>query len=76
MQIAKLPNCPYYEFELFWYIALEAFNQITGKDLYEYIDYDNFTTREGKYQQFDFNWEEEKPETMKVICPKLYKKLY
>jgi Protein of unknown function (DUF4240) len=62
------------DFEAFWYVALEAFNQRTGKDLYEYIDYDNFKTKEGNYPHFDFNWKEEEPDTMKAICPRLYEK--
>jgi len=64
----------FYDFESFWYVALTAFNNKTGKDLYDYIDYDKFTTHEGKYPQFEFKWEEDKPETMKAICPKLFKK--
>ena len=66
----------YYEFESFWYVALNAFKKRTGKDLYDYIDYNNFKTREGNYPQFEFNWEEEKPETMKAICPKLFEKMW
>jgi hypothetical protein len=66
----------FYEFESFWYVALTAFKNKTGKDLYEYIDYDKFKTHEGKYPQFEFNWKEEKPETMKKICPKLFAKLW
>lgn len=65
----------YYEFELFWYVALEAFERNTGKNLYDFIDYDNFTTREGKYPDFEFTWAEDNPETMKAICPKLFEKL-
>ena len=65
-----------YEFESFWYVALEAFNRRTGKDLYDYIDYDEFKKREGNYPQFEFNWEEDKPETMKAICPRLFDKLW
>lgn len=61
-----------YEFELFWYVALEAFEKNTGKELYDYIDEDNFTTKEGNYPQFEFNWQEENPESMKKICPDLY----
>ena len=63
-----------YEFESFWYVALEAFNRKTGKDLYDYIDNENFKTREGSYPQFEFSWREEDPESMKKICPKLYAK--
>ncbi len=31
-----------YEFESFWYVAIDAFEQKTGKDLYDYIDDDKF----------------------------------
>lgn len=65
-----------YDFESFWYVALEAFNQKTGKDLYDYIDNENFKTNEGNYTQFEFSWQEENPESMKKICPKLYDKLW
>jgi hypothetical protein len=61
-----------FEFESFWYVALEAFKKKTGKDLYDYIDYDNFKTREGNYPQFEFDWEEENPESMKKLCPQLF----
>jgi hypothetical protein len=48
-----------YDFESFWYVALEAFKGKTGKDLYDYIDDENFHTKEGQYPQIEFNWEEE-----------------
>lgn len=65
----------FYEFESFWYVALEAFNKKTGKDLYDYIDNENFNTKEGQYPQFEFTWQENNPESMKKICPKLFKKM-
>lgn len=65
-----------YDFESFWYVALEAFKQKTGKDLYDYIDDENFKTKEGQYPQFEFTWQEENPESMKKICPKLFDKLW
>lgn len=66
----------YYDFESFWYVALDAFQNKTGKELYDYIDYDNFKLREGNYPQFEFTWEEEEPDSMKKICPKLFEKLW
>lgn len=66
----------YYDFESFWYVALEAFNKKTSKDLYDYIDYDNFKTCEGNYPQFEFNWEEENPDSMKKLCPKLFEQFW
>lgn len=67
-------NIDLYDFEDFWYVALDAFKQRTGKDLYDYIDNENFRTKEGQYPQFEFTWKEEDPESMRKICPKLYKK--
>ncbi len=63
-----------YTFESFWYVALEAFNQETGKNLYDFIDEENFKTKEGQYPEFEFTWQEENPESMKKICPKLFDK--
>lgn len=65
----------YYEFEMFWYVALEAFNRKTGKNLYDYIDYDNFKTCEGNYPRITFTWQDDNPESLKVICPRLFERL-
>lgn len=65
----------YYDFESFGYTALTAFENKTGKDLYDYIA-DDISTTEGNYSQLELNWNEEKPETMKVICPKLFEKMW
>ena len=65
----------YYDLEDFWFVALTAFNNKTGKELYDFISED-FKTNEANYSQFIFNWEEEKPETMKAICPRLYEKMW
>ena len=64
----------FYEFEGFWYVALTAFNNKTGKDLYDFIA-DDFKFNEGNYPRFEFTWKEEEPETMKAICPKLFDKM-
>lgn len=61
-----------FEFELFWYVALKAFKNTTGKELYDYIDENNFRTKEGNYPQFEFNWQERNPESRKKLCPNLY----
>lgn len=65
----------FYEFESFWYVALTAFEHKTGENLYDYIA-DDFKYCEGNYPQFEFNWEEEQPETMKAICPQLFEKIW
>jgi hypothetical protein len=65
----------YYDFESFWYVALTAFENKTGKNLYDFIS-DDFETNEGNYPNFEFTWKEEEPETMKIICPKLFEKMW
>ncbi len=65
-----------YEFETFWYLALTVFVKKTGKELYDYIDYDNHEYREDNYPTIELNWEADKPETMEAICPQLYNKLW
>jgi len=62
----------FYEFESFWYVALEAFQRTTDEDLYDYIDNENFRMNEGNYPSMEFNWSEEDRETMRAICPQLF----
>jgi hypothetical protein len=70
------PNATAYDFEDFWYVARDAFRLKTGKDLYNWIDYDKFITHEGKYPKIEFTWQEDSPKSMKKICPNLYNKLW
>ena len=72
--IAEDADMDFFEFELFWYAAIDAFEEATDADLYDYIDDDNFTTREGNYPNFEFNWDEEDPESMKNLCPRLFER--
>ena len=72
--IAEDAEVDFFEFELFWYVAIDAFEEATEADLYDYIDDDNFTTREGNYPNFEFNWDEEDPESMKKSCPRLFER--
>jgi hypothetical protein len=72
--IAEDADMDFFEFELFWYAAIDAFEEATEADLYDYIDDDNFTTREGNYPNFEFNWDEEDPESMKKLCPRLFER--
>lgn len=72
--IAEDADMDFFEFELFWYVAIDAFEEATEADLYDYIDDDNFTTREGNYPNFEFNWDEEDPESMKKLCPRLFER--
>ncbi len=66
----------FFEFESFWYVALQAFNNVTGLELYDYIDYENHLTREGKYPNFEFDWNDDEPETLQAICPQLYERCW
>ena len=63
-----------YELEEFLYLPDEAFMIKTGKELYDYVDYEKFRNEEGSYAQIEFNWQENDKDSMKKICPKLYKK--
>jgi hypothetical protein len=69
-------DAEFYDFEDFWYVALGAFKNKTGKDLYDFIDDDNFKFKEGHYPNFDFTWQEENPESMKAICPNLFDRMW
>ena len=64
----------FFEFELFWYVAVEAFEEAVDAELYDYIDDENFKTCEGNYPNFEFNWEEDEPESMQKLCPRLFEK--
>lgn len=66
----------FFEFESFWYVALEAFEEAVDAELYDYIDDENFKTREGNYPNFEFNWEEDEPESMQKLCPRLFEKFW
>lgn len=65
-----------YEFEGFWYVAMNAFKNSTGEDLYSFIDYDQFVTNDENYPLLKFNWNVEEPQTMEKICPVLFKNLW
>ncbi len=63
-------------FEPLWYVALTAFENRTGKQLYDFIDNDNFDFCEGNYPQFEFTWQEDNPESMRTLCPHLMAKYW
>lgn len=60
------------EFEDFWYVANDAFTKRTGKDIYAYLE----RSASNAYNPIKFTWSEEEPESMKKICPKLFKKFW
>ena len=59
--ISQLNEEDSYEFESFWYVANEAFERITGNDIYDYIDDEAFKFNEGQYPTIEFTWQEEDP---------------
>ncbi len=63
-----------FDFESFSYVASEAFNLRTGRDLNDFIDYDNFNYGEGRYPAMEFSWNEDDEESMQKVCPRLYNK--
>ena len=65
-----------YEFEGFWYVAMNAFKNKTDKELFSYIDYDTFVTNDENYPVLKFSWNVDEPKTMGAICPILYKNLW
>lgn len=65
-----------YEFESFWYVALEAFEKKTGKDLYEFIDDTNHPYSEFNYPPIEFTWKEDDPASMQAICPTLFERMW
>lgn len=65
-----------YEFEGFWYVAMNAFKNSTGEDLYSYIDYDTFVTNDENYPLLKFNWNPDEPATMGKVCPVLFQKIW
>jgi hypothetical protein len=65
-----------YEFEGMWYVAMNAFKNTTGEELFSYIDYDNFTTNDENYPILKFAWNVDEPDTMGKVCPILYKNLW
>lgn len=63
-----------YEFEDFRYVAVNAFEAKTGKDLYDYIDHGKSTG--GRYPSLEFTWQEGDPESMRKICPRLFERFW
>lgn len=71
-----LDRAEYFEFESLDYVSNTAFEKTTGKDIYDFMDYATFNKSLPELPEMKFNWSEDKPETMKAICPELYKKMW
>ena len=59
-------------YEDLWYAADFAFHRRTMKKLYEWVD-DGFKFSEANYPEMEFGWQEDDPESMRVICPNIYR---
>lgn len=66
----------FYDFESFWFVALTAFENKTGQDLYDFIDEEKISFGEGKYPEMTFTWKEDDPSSIKVICPELFQLMW
>lgn len=60
-----------YDFEDFMYLASDAFEKKTRKDIDDYVDHEQFKFCEANYPDFEFTWEVENEASMKKFCPKL-----
>ena len=67
---------PLLDFEELWYVANGVFEERTEKDLDDFVDRERFTKDELHYPPIEFTWSDEKPETMKAICPRLYEEYW
>ncbi|MBA0883827.1 DUF4240 domain-containing protein [Flavobacterium undicola] len=65
-----------YDFEGFWYVANNAFKNLTNKEAEAYIDYEKFKTTDENYPILEFNWNVDDPKTMEKVCPVLFKKFW
>ncbi len=63
----------HYDFESFNYIGIEVFEARTNKDLYDFLgDMDSGDVD----LDLELNWDEDEPETMQKICPKLFARFW
>jgi hypothetical protein len=61
-----------YEFEGFWYVAMNAFKTKQAK-IYIPISTMILVTNDENYPLLNFNWSPDEPITMGKVCPILYK---
>ncbi len=64
------PDLNFYEFENLDYLAIDAFENKTGEDPWDYLP-DN----ENLNQEIEFNWDEDNDESMKSLCPRIFDKV-
>ena len=76
--LADLPGLDqdYYDFETFAYVAPNTFEDLTGQEMYDFVDEDSVEDQMGEIPDIEFNWNDDDPETMQAICPKLYDKFW
>ena len=60
------------DLQMFWGVAMRAFERRTGKFLKDFIDYKNFGYEEQTPKDIEFNWNANNGASMKAICPRIY----
>jgi len=68
------PTKRFYDFERFGYIPSYVFEQKTGENLYDYIKED--LKQDGINRVIQFTWNSSHPETLQVICPYLFNRMW
>ena len=61
----------FYDFECFGYVAKDAYENKTGNDFYIRREKESYTFRR---ERIKCNWDIDDPESIKAICPRLFKK--
>ena len=69
---SDLEGCEEYAFELFGYVAMDAFEEVTGEELLDTMEDSGIV--EVAFIPIEFNWKRDDPESMIKICPQLYDK--
>lgn len=67
-------NTKDFQFEDLYYAVYKVFEKKTGLEFYDIYDNAEMKIDIGNLPDIEFDWEEEDDESMKRICPKLYKK--
>ncbi|MCU0431519.1 MAG: DUF4240 domain-containing protein [Cytophagaceae bacterium] len=73
-EFLKLSDGEYPELEGILYVASSAYEAKTGNDLYEALE--QYSDDIEEYPSLQFNWDENNPESLKVICPEVYDNFY
>lgn len=62
------PNIPFHQFADFQLVPYEAFENVTGENIYDFIS----SREDGRNDTFKFDWLFDNPDEIAKVCPKLY----